>query len=87
MKQPWGGKDYLIAPSILSANFAKLGEEVRSPIVTIYSLTSGQRAKKASEDEIYMFKLDLRDVVIVAWRCCSGQSAAWQSRAKIVWRL
>ena len=24
----WGGKDYLIAPSILSANFAKLGEEV-----------------------------------------------------------
>lgn len=24
----WGDKDYLIAPSILSANFAKLGEEV-----------------------------------------------------------
>ena len=24
----WGGKDYLIAPSILSADFAKLGEEV-----------------------------------------------------------
>uniref|UniRef100_A0A7S0M6B2 Ribulose-phosphate 3-epimerase n=1 Tax=Cryptomonas curvata TaxID=233186 RepID=A0A7S0M6B2_9CRYP len=24
----WGGKDFLIAPSILSANFAKLGEEV-----------------------------------------------------------
>lgn len=24
----WGGKEYLIAPSILSANFAKLGEEV-----------------------------------------------------------
>mmetsp|Transcript_26808 Transcript_26808/g.70406 ORF Transcript_26808/g.70406 Transcript_26808/m.70406 type:complete len:274 (+) Transcript_26808:3-824(+) len=27
-KMVWGGKDYLIAPSILSANFAKLGEEV-----------------------------------------------------------
>lgn len=26
--QVWGDKDYLIAPSILSANFAKLGEEV-----------------------------------------------------------
>ena len=24
----WGGKDYLIAPSILAADFAKLGEEV-----------------------------------------------------------
>ena len=24
----WGDKDYLIAPSILSADFAKLGEEV-----------------------------------------------------------
>jgi hypothetical protein len=24
----WGGKDYLIAPSILSADFAKLGQEV-----------------------------------------------------------
>ena len=24
----WGGKDYLITPSILSADFAKLGEEV-----------------------------------------------------------
>merc|ERR1719221_945485 len=24
----WGDNDYLIAPSILSANFAKLGEEV-----------------------------------------------------------
>jgi len=24
----WGGKDYLIAPSILSADFAKLGAEV-----------------------------------------------------------
>jgi ribulose-phosphate 3-epimerase len=28
----WGGKDYLIAPSILSANFAKLGEEVDNVI-------------------------------------------------------
>ena len=28
----WGGKDYLIAPSILSANFAKLGEEVDNMI-------------------------------------------------------
>jgi hypothetical protein len=27
-KQAWGPKDYIIAPSILSANFAKLGEEV-----------------------------------------------------------
>jgi len=26
--QVWGDKDYLIAPSILSANFARLGEEV-----------------------------------------------------------
>jgi len=28
----WGGKDFLIAPSILSANFAKLGEEVDNVI-------------------------------------------------------
>jgi ribulose-phosphate 3-epimerase len=28
----WGGKDYLIAPSILSADFAKLGQEVDNMI-------------------------------------------------------
>ena len=28
MQMVWGDKDYLIAPSILSADFAKLGEEV-----------------------------------------------------------
>ena len=34
----WGDKDYLIAPSILSADFARLGEEVDNMLVSFFFL-------------------------------------------------
>jgi hypothetical protein len=40
----WGGKDYLIAPSILSADFAKLGEEVDNVSALHHPCAHEQRA-------------------------------------------
>jgi hypothetical protein len=44
----WGGKDYLIAPSILSADFAKLGQEVIRSLLLHF--TQGSRLKTVSKN-------------------------------------